>query len=224
MTSSWPTVPITPLVARLRVRSSRVRATTPNRVATQRQPPVQPGARTRHTLAYMRASAREKLVALTTTMRTPRMPKAPRVSEWAGSACSTTARELSGIPNASETRSDRVPELSGISAATAMMSGKMLVNAWAASVIPRSNGSASCRPPAVLVMTRSTGGGARRRAPSTAARSRPASGVGDVISAGPFRWVAVGCRLCVEDGACGRPPPHPRWARRSLLGDRSVGA
>ncbi len=104
---------------------------TPKRTATQRHHPrVQPpDGGTRHTFAYMRVSARDRLVAPITTMITPRNPKAPRVCGWVGSTSSRVARELSGRPNPSEMRSAMLGELEGSSAATAMMSGNTLVNA-----------------------------------------------------------------------------------------------
>ena len=200
----------------------RSNSSTPNRAATHRHPPVQPGGRTPHTLPYIRASAREKLVALTTAMRTPRMPKAPRVSGVRGHACSRTCARAVGqrqarrrrrrpprrcCPGQQRRHRDDEREHAG-----ERLRGQRHR--------PVERLDVAAAPPTALVTTRTTGGGALRRASSTAARARgprardALRGVGGLIGTGGRPSGRV-----VSAGHCDRRwtrppvPPHPGRGR-----------
>jgi hypothetical protein len=134
--------PALPLATRSTTWIATVQEVIATIAANQRHGLRHPGPRTDQSFAYIRVIAREKLVALISTISRLSTPKVAACSESSGKAPARADWVLSGSASASATRPPSRPESSwGSTEKTAINTGKMLVNACAARVIARSNGS-----------------------------------------------------------------------------------
>ena len=129
--------------------------------AIHRPPLLQPDGATCQAFAYIRFRAREKLVALISTINRLITPNVVDCWVSGGSDWSRTARVLSDRCSVLATSSPTLELPLPTKAAQVISSGKMLTNAWAASVMARSNGSMLVKARTNAMAMRSTGRGAR---------------------------------------------------------------